>query len=89
MSEHTCISYRLRRTTHEDAYVAVPVTDAIMKKDPEADGSFRIDFDAFRREAIRLSEDPSVDWQVEGRSLEPHPTQRAAPEGRVLFDIHR
>jgi hypothetical protein len=35
------IALRLRRVTYEDAYIAVPVTDAIVKK--AEDGSFRID----------------------------------------------
>jgi hypothetical protein len=75
--------------THEDAYVAVPVTEAIMKREPEPDGSHRIDFDAFVREAIRLSVDPKVDWQLEETAVVSHPTQQPLPEGRLRFDVHR
>ena len=87
-SEHTCIVLRLRRTVVEDAYVAVPVTAAIMKKEPEPDGSFRIDFDAFVAEAARLSERESVEWSTEDRNTAAHSTQQPVPTGRRVFDIH-
>ena len=87
-SEHTCVVLRLRRTVIEDAYVAVPVTDAIMKKEPEPDGSFRIDFEAFVREAVQLSRRETVDWAVEEQSVSPHPTQQPVPAARRVFDIH-
>ena len=87
--EHTCIVLRLRRTIVEDAYVAVPVTDAIMNEQPEPDGSFRVNFDAFVREAVRLSGDASVEWAVEERTTTPHPIQQPIPEGRRAFDVHR
>jgi hypothetical protein len=90
MSEQaTCIQLRVRRIVCEDAYVAVPVTQAVMKKEPEPDGTFRIDFDAFVAEGIRLSESPEVDWQMEEGSTVAHPTQRPTPEGRRVFDGHR
>jgi hypothetical protein len=85
----TCIVLRLRRVVVEDAYVAVPVTDAIMKAAPEPDGNYRIDFPAFVREAVRLSGEPGVDWRDEERNIEPHPTQQPVPEGRVVYDVHR
>ena len=87
-SEHTCIVLRLQRTIVEDAYVAVPMTSAIMKPEPEPDGTYRIDFDAFVREAIRLSEDETVDWAREQRTVAPHPTQQPVPTGRRVFDVH-
>ena len=88
-TEHTCIVFHLRRTIVEDAYVAVPITPAIMKKDPEPDGSFRIDFDAFVREAIRLAENYTVDWAPEELTVTPHPVQQPVPAGRRVFDVHR
>lgn len=85
--EHTCIVLRLRRTVQEDAYVAVPISDAILKTEP--DGSRRIDFDRFVAEAIRLSADPAVEWRVEGpASVETNPIQQPIPPGRTVFDIH-
>lgn len=88
-NEHTCVVLRVRKTVVYDAYVAVPVTDAIMNEEPEPDGSFRINFDAFVREAIRLSTNESVDWALEGETATAHPTQQPVPDGRSVFDIHR
>jgi len=86
----TCIVMRLRRVIVEDAYVGVPLTEAIMKAEPEPDGSYRIDFEAFKREAIRLSADATVDWRREDDGqTDIHPTQGPVPEGRVVFDVHR
>jgi hypothetical protein len=82
---------RLRRVIVEDAYVGVPVSEAIMKREPEPDGTYRLDFDAFVREGVRLSADPRVDWrgeEVDAR-VEIHPTQGPVPDGRVVFDVHR
>jgi hypothetical protein len=87
--EHTCIVLRLQRTVVEDAYVAVPMTAAIMKQEPEPDGSCRIDFDAFVREAVRLSGSDSVEWAPEQRTIQPHSVQQPVPDGRRVFDVHR
>jgi len=87
-NEHTCIVLRLRRTVIEDAYVAVPMTSTIMRSEPEPDGSFRIDFEAFVREAVRLSTDERVEWAVESDSVQPHPTQQPIPDGRRVYDVH-
>jgi hypothetical protein len=88
MADHYCIQFRVRRILHEDAYIAVPVTSAIMKQTPEVDGTFRIDTEAFFAEAIRLSASEGVDWQQEESSVVAHPTQIPAPEGRRVFDVH-
>lgn len=82
----TCVSLRLRRTTYEDAYVNVPVTDAILKQ--KENGTYGIDYDAFVAEAIRLSENPSVEWRVEEHCTEPHPVQKPRPEDRQAYDVH-
>ena len=67
----------------------VPVSGAIMKREPEPDGTYRIDPDAFMREGIQLAANARVEWRREGAStIEPHPTQQPLPEGRVAFDIH-
>jgi hypothetical protein len=60
------------------------------KREPEPDGTYRIDFEAFVREGVRLSADPRVDWKREGDArTEVHPTQGPVPDGRVVFDVHR
>lgn len=80
------ITLRLRRAIYEDAYVAVPVTDAIVKANDDGTGS--IDFEAFVAEAIRISGDERVEWKVEETQIEPHPIQGPLPEDRSLFDAY-
>lgn len=86
MNEETTYSVqlRIRRVTYEDAYVAVPVTDKVMKKRP--DGTLGIDGEALLAEAVRLSGDPRVEWAVENRASEPHPEQAPMPPERKKFD---
>jgi hypothetical protein len=74
----------MRRVIYEDAYVAVPVTEALMTK--KEDGSFGLDTSAFEAEAIRISHDPRVEWQVESSHLELHPTQQPMPDDRRCLD---
>ena len=78
------IALRVRRVTFEDAYIAVPVTDAIMK--PKEDGTLGIDFEALVAEAIRISNDSRVEWRIESSHLEPHPLQGPKPDDRKSFD---
>lgn len=78
------IVLRLRRVTCEDAYVAVPVTDAIMR--PRPDGGMGVDPDALLAEGIGIGLDSRVEWQLEFSKIEVHPTQQAVPEGRTKFD---
>jgi hypothetical protein len=78
------IALRVRRTICEDAYIAVPVTNAVTKK--KEDGSVGIDFDALVAEALRLSKDSRVEWKEESCVTDPHPTQQTKPEGRTSFD---
>lgn len=78
------IALRVRRITVEDAYVAVPVTDAIMKS--KDDGTSTIDFEAFVTEAIRISNAPRVDWRMESSHSEAHPEQGPKPEDRRCLD---
>jgi hypothetical protein len=85
----TSILLHVRRVTVEDAYVNVPVSGAIMKREPDPDGMYRIDPDALMREGIKLAANPRVEWRGEGEpTVEPHPTQHPLPEGRVAFDTH-
>jgi hypothetical protein len=78
------IQLRVRRVSYEDAYVAVPVTDAITEMQP--DGTARINFEAFVAEAIRLCGDPRVQWQLESSEVVPHPEQGPLPDDRRRFD---
>jgi hypothetical protein len=78
------ILLHVRRIIHEDAYVAVPVTDAIMMT--KADGTAGIDPEALIAEAIRISTDPRVEWRQESSLTEPHPIQQPLPEDRTSFD---
>ncbi len=80
------IVLHLRRVTYEDAYVAVPVTSAIMKVNDDGTGS--IDFEAFTAEAIRLGGDNRVEWKIEETRTEAHPLQTPIPEGRSCFDAY-
>ncbi|MEV0131010.1 hypothetical protein AB0H83_21425 [Dactylosporangium sp. NPDC050688] len=72
------ISVRLQRTTTEEAYLSVPVDEAIMKDEAASDGSYRIDPVKLWAEAIRLAGE-SADWTTEARQVTPHPIQQAPP----------
>ena len=78
------ILVRLRRVIHQDAYVSVPVSGAIVIEN--ADGRVSIDPESLWAEAIRLSENAEVGWQSEEAQTEPHPLQGPVPEGRFVFD---
>jgi hypothetical protein len=78
------IVLRLRRVVYEDAYVAVPVTDTIIKTNEAGEG--KIDFELFVAEAIRFGSDPRVEWKAESTSMEAHPLQVPTPDDRQSFD---
>ena len=78
------IALRLRRVTYEDAYIAVPVTDVVVR--PKPDGSLGIDPDALWAEGIRIGQDDRVEWQIESRTTEVHPVQQDAPDGHAKLD---
>ena len=80
------VMLRVRRITYEDAYVAVPVTTAIMEK--KEDGTYGLNVDALVAEALRISNNQQVDWQVESSQKEPHPIQMPKPENRQIFDAY-
>lgn len=77
---------RVQRVTYEDAYVAVPVTSAIMAPEPQADGTSRLDWNALVAEAIILSAHEGVEWRVEESAITPHPTQQPKPDERGILD---
>jgi len=75
------ISFRLRRTTHEDAFVSVPVTDEVLQEKPDEQGHRRLDAEKVMQAAIRLGAIPDIRWRVEGKaSVEIHPIQIAPNE---------
>lgn len=78
------IQIRLSRITLEDAYVSVPVTDAITLE--KEDGTLGIDFEKLKREAVKWGMDPRVEWQVENLTIDLHATQGARPAERNSFD---
>jgi len=80
------IALRFRRVTYEDAYVAVPVTGAVMKTQPEPDGSFRIDWDALTAAGLSLCTNPQVEWVQEESQIAIHPTQGPKPDNRKMLD---
>lgn len=82
-AENTSIALRVRRVTYEDAYVSVPISDAILKKDGAKQS---INFEAFVAKAIEMSKDKRVEWKVESSNIEAHPTQQQAPPERKRFD---
>ena len=80
------IALRLRRVTVEDAYVAVPVTQAIMKSEAESDGTFGIEWEALVAEAMRLGAREEAEWRVEEITSSTHPTQKPCPDDRQVLD---
>jgi len=80
------IAFRLRRIVYEDAYVSIPVTEAVMKSEPEADGTRRLDTDKLIAEAIALGKNEAAEWCVEETQTTPHPVQQPKPEVRNALD---
>jgi len=54
------VSWRLRRTSTESAYVTIPVADDMVRID--AEGNRRIDVDRMGREAVQKGLLATVDW---------------------------
>ena len=69
------VSWRLRRTTVEYAYVTVPVAGNIVR--PDAQGVNRIDSEAMGRRAVDLGQSPEVVWYREAERIDLHPEQKA------------
>jgi len=72
------ISVRLRRTTFEEAFVSVPVSDAVKQDAPDAQGRFSLDGKKVMDAAIQLGGEPATHWIAEGEPMiELHPVQTA------------
>jgi hypothetical protein len=77
------VSFRVKRTTIEYAYVQVPVTEAVMashKNTTEEDrdgGTRRLDPQKLFDRGLELADQPSVPWYPESKLVEPHPIQKA------------
>jgi hypothetical protein len=69
------VSWRLRRTTLEYAYVSVPLTGDMVR--PDAQGVNRIDAEAMGRRAVDLGQSPEVVWYREAERIDLHPEQKA------------
>ncbi|MEV6898505.1 hypothetical protein [Amycolatopsis sp. NPDC051372] len=71
------ISVRLQRTTVEEAYVSVPVSEAVLRDGPEADGSMRLDPEKVMAAAVELGR--AAEWSAEDLRVTPHPIQKPRP----------
>ena len=72
------ISFRLRRTTYEEVFVSVPVTDDLWQDTPDHQGRVRLDGKKAMDAALRLGADPEICWKSEGTPIiELHPVQTA------------
>lgn len=70
------VSVRLRRTSVEERYVSVPITNELMQAEPDEDGSYHLDPGKIFTAAIELGQD-DTDWSSEGREVTVHPIQKA------------
>jgi hypothetical protein len=77
------IRLRLRRTIIQDAYVSVPVTDAVTRQDE--DGEWRVDGEAVFAAGVELGNDARVEWKTEEETTEAHPMQTRMPDDRFCF----
>jgi hypothetical protein len=76
------IVVRVRRVITQDAYVRVPVTDAVVAADLDADGHQHLDGGKVMAEARRLAATDDVAWRVEEQEIDLHPVQNTPPDGR-------
>jgi hypothetical protein len=76
------IVVRVRRVTTEDAYVRVPVTDAVMAAEPDADGHDHLDGGKVMAQARLLAAAGDPGWQVQEQDIDLHPVQNTPPDGR-------
>lgn len=74
------ISFRLRRTKVEYAYVSVPVDQNILEPDPENAAQMKVNAQKVVEVAKRMATQPGILWAQEGEPLiEPHPWQTPPP----------
>jgi hypothetical protein len=69
---------RLRRTVVQERFVSVPVTDAVMADERDADGTTHLDPEKLWAVAVELGSD-DADWVTEESTVEPHPIQKPPP----------
>ncbi|WP_329126806.1 hypothetical protein [Streptomyces sp. NBC_01465] len=79
------VSVRLQRTTVEERYVSVPITNAVMQTEPDEDGAYHLDPEKFSAAAIALGQD-DTDWSLENRGVTLHPIQKAPDRVQPLPD---
>lgn len=70
------ISVRLQRTTTEECYVSVPVTDALMQDETDTDDMQRLDGEKVLAAAVQLGKE-ATDWLPEAQTISVHPVQKA------------
>ena len=78
------LALRLQRTTIEDAYISVPLTDDLFEK--KEDNSRGLNFDAFVAKGIELGNLPGVEWKAESSVSKMHGIQMAPPEARKSYN---
>lgn len=83
--ESYSVSVRLQRTTVEERYISVPITNAVMRAEPDPDGSRRLDPEKILAAAIELGHD-DTDWLPEDREVTIHPIQKAPDDVSSLPD---
>lgn len=76
---------RVKRVTVEDAYISVPITKELFDPNPDENGNYHLDVDAFWKSAIELSSDLSVEWKLEETIISPHDVQKPIPMDRTSF----
>jgi hypothetical protein len=80
--ESLSVSVRLRRTTVEEAYVSVLVTDEMWKPADSA-GKRSLDADKVFHEALEMGADADTAWMPDGEPvIEHHPIQNPPPYAR-------
>jgi hypothetical protein len=82
MAEHDgprtfSVSFRLQRTTVEETFVSVQVTDELTIRQP--DGTGRLNVPKMVERAIEMGQELGVVWQPESQEVHPHPIQKPPP----------
>jgi hypothetical protein len=73
------IAVRLQRVTVEECHVSVPVTDAVLRPEPDENGERFLDPEKVFAAALALGAE-QADWRAEEQSMTLHPVQQA-PDG--------
>ena len=76
------ISFRVKRTTIEYAYVQIPVTEAVMTaaenttEEDRDNGTRRLSTHNLFARGLAHAQHPSAPWSRESEVIEPHPNQQ-------------